>query len=115
MVGTAGQPDERYFFGVADRAEPGSGQGFQYDEFVRSILQDDASEDTVLNAPIGITSASFARAAGSEIVSTVSSECASTSGGTDALTSVRAVAVNASTKHSRFLHNAFPNLAAFPI
>jgi hypothetical protein len=46
-VGTAGTPDERDFFGVADRAEAGCGQGFQYDNLVGSILQDDALEDTV--------------------------------------------------------------------
>jgi hypothetical protein len=34
----ASQPNERYFFGVADRAEPSGGQGFQYDRLVRSIL-----------------------------------------------------------------------------
>jgi hypothetical protein len=45
----------------------------------------------------------------------VSSAFASTSGGTDALTSVRAVAVKADTEHSRVLHNTFLDLAAFPI
>jgi hypothetical protein len=114
MVGTAGGPDERYFFGVADRAEPGSGQGFQYDKLVRLILQDDASEDKVLSAP-NITSASFERAAGSEIASTASSEFAFTSNGSDVLTSVRAVAVKAGAEHSRFLHNTLLKLGAFPI
>jgi hypothetical protein len=38
-VGTADTPDKRNFFGVADRAEPGCGQGFQNDNLVRSVLQ----------------------------------------------------------------------------
>lgn len=113
----ASQPDKRYFFRVADGTEPSGGQGFQYDRFVRSILSESRiREHDIERANItGITSASFSRAAGSEIASTVSSGFASSLGGTDALTSVRAVAGNAVTNHSRFLHNIVLKLGAFPI
>ena len=110
------QPDKRYFFGVADRTEPSGGQGFQYDRLVRPILHEAGSDNTILSAPItGITSASFARAAGSEIAPTVSSGIASSFGGTDALTFVRAVAGKAGGNHSRFLHHTVLKLGAFPI
>ena len=111
------QPDKRYFFSVADRTEPSSGQGFQYDRFVRLILYEAGSVNTTLSAQINeqITSASFARAAGSEIARIVSSGFASSFGGTDALTFVRAVAGKASTNHSRFFHSIFLKLGAFPI
>lgn len=76
----------------------------------------DGLENTILSAPIAsITSASFARAAGSEVAPTVSSGIASSSGGTDALTSVRGVAGKAGANHSRFLHNIVLKLGAFPI
>ena len=38
-VGMTGTPDKRNFLGVADGAEPGCGQGLQYDKFVRAVLQ----------------------------------------------------------------------------
>lgn len=107
------QPDKRYFFGVADRTEPSGGQGFQYDRLVRSILYEAGSDNMILSGSItGITSASFARTAGSE---TVSSGFASSFGGTDALTSVRENAGKARANHSRFLHNIVLKLGAFPI
>ena len=63
-----------------------------------------------------ITSASFARAAGSGIAPAVFSRPASScDGSTDALTSVRAVAGQAGADHSRFLHNLILKLGAFPI
>src|SRR5882757_5453868 len=109
------QPDKRYFFGVADRTEPSGGQGFQYDRLVRSILYETNSEKTIRSGPItGITSASFARAAGSEIAPTVSSGFASSFDGTDALSSVRAVAGKTGANHSHFLHNTVLKLGAFP-
>jgi len=93
MMRMASQPDERYFFGVADRTEPSGGQGFQYNRLVRSILYEAGSDNTILSAPItGITSASVARTAGSEIAPTASSGFVFSFGGTDALTSVREVA-----------------------
>ena len=111
----ASQPDKRYFFGVANRTEPSGRQGFQYDRFVRLILYEAGSENTILSAPVtGITSVSFARAAGSEVAPTVSSGSASLFGGTDALTSVRAVAGKADANHSRFLHNIVLKPGAFP-
>lgn len=47
------------------------------------------------------------------MASAASSEFAFTSGGTDALASVRAVAVKEGAEHSRFWHDTFLKLGAF--